>query len=308
VVLRSLVKGSVELIAVRSGLAWLVRTLTRGHDVVLAYHNVRPDDDDGAGDPSLHLSLGSFRSQLDALESCHDVVPVSELLKAPVRGTRRRRSRVAITFDDAYRGAVNFGVAELRSRGLPATIFVAPGRLGGDEFWWDRYEVGARSGGTEFRHTALSEYQGREEMIRDWATSRGMAAATVPDNARSATAAELASAAACSGIELASHSWSHPNLAQLPDNLLEEELRTPLAWLRERFGAVTQPFVSYPYGLYSGRVERAAAAAGYTAGFAIEGGRLVSPPHSWFAVPRLNVPAGVSAKGFVLRTSGLLSG
>jgi hypothetical protein len=48
--------------------------------------------------------------------------------------------------------------------------------------------------------------------------------------------------------------------------------------------------------------------AGYTAGFMIEGGWTTPDPRDPFAIPRLNVPAGVSRDGFVLRAAGLIQG
>jgi peptidoglycan/xylan/chitin deacetylase (PgdA/CDA1 family) len=299
---RTIFKKSVEALAIRSGLPRIARALTGGGDLVLAYHNVYPDGETPAGDPSLHLKLSDFRRQLHLLPQSHDIVPLHRMLESPGDG----RPRAAITFDDAYRGAVTHGVAELRSRGLTATIFVAPGRLGGQEFWWDRYEIGTRMGGGDFRSFALGELCGSEERVQAWAGGSGVSAVGVPQHARSASIDDLAEAISSGSITLGSHSWSHANLAALRDQDLEEELITPLAWLRKEFGAVTQPLLSYPYGLYSERVENAAASAGYLAAFAIEGGRIPRPVTKPYAIPRLNVPAGVSDNGFILRTSGMV--
>jgi peptidoglycan/xylan/chitin deacetylase (PgdA/CDA1 family) len=108
------------------------------------------------------------------------------------------------------------------------------------------------------------------------------------------------------GITLASHTWSHPNLAALAAAELEDELQRPLAWLRERFTGVL-PFISYPYGLSSPAVERAAADAGYEAALRIDGGWLRDGSVNRYAIPRLNVPSGISDAGFRLRCSGVLA-
>jgi hypothetical protein len=64
--------------------------------------------------------------------------------------------------------------------------------------------------------------------------------------------------------------------------------------------------ISYPYGISSPRVEHAARAAGYTAGLLIEGGWIFGGTiENPFAVPRLDVPSGLSAAGFELRTAGV---
>src|SRR3989442_215498 len=103
---------------------------------------------------------------------------------------------------------------------------------------------------------------------------------------------------------LASHTWTHPNLVQLPPAELEDELRRPLAWLRQRFERVI-PWLSYPYGLASRAVEAAAAAAGYTAALVLEGGWCAPGRVRRYAVPRHGVPRDLSVNGFVLCTSGL---
>ena len=87
---------------------------------------------------------------------------------------------------------------------------------------------------------------------------------------------------------------------------LAEELTRPLEWLRARFGA-TLPVLTYPYGLQSTAVQRAADQAGYQSAFLITGGWLprTDLQRQRFALPRLNVPAGLSLRGFEMRVSGL---
>jgi hypothetical protein len=88
---------------------------------------------------------------------------------------------------------------------------------------------------------------------------------------------------------------------------LTEELARPLAWLREQFPEHSLPAISYPYGLRSPSVETAARDSGYTMGFLVAGGWLPAHGADPFALPRLNVPAGMSADGLALRLSGLFA-
>ena len=135
--------------------------------------------------------------------------------------------------------------------------------------------------------------------------SAGRSSSRAPSHARGAQEHDLVAAAGRRGITLGSHSWNHPNLARLDDAALATELTLPLDWLRERFANVL-PVISYPYGLSSARVEGAARAAGYTAGLRIEGGWLSgNATQDAFALPRLDVPSGLSTAGFELRTSGV---
>lgn len=292
-------KQGVEALLARSGAGRALGGSGRGDALVLAYHNIRRDDAAPAGDRSLHLPLGSFRAQLDLLVATSEVVPLARLFEPP----KDRRPRVAITFDDAYHGAVTLGVPELVSRGLPATVFVTPAFLGGRSFWWDA--LAERDGLPEtLRVQALEQLQGKDARVREWASaSAHPITESAPDNC-CASEAELAAVAGKGGLTLGSHTWSHPNLARLEGTDLADELTRPLAWLRERFGAVI-PWVSYPYGRWSPAVAAAARAAGYRAGLRVDGGWYRTGRNDDFAIPRLNVPAGLSVDGFSLRLAGL---
>lgn len=303
--MRTLLKPAAEKLLCRSGLARLARSLRRGGAVVLAYHNVVPDGEPCGGDRSLHLPQREFARQLDLVRRTHDVVPLPALA-----GSRRGgRPRAAITFDDAYQGAVTAGVEELARRGLPATVFVAPAFVGGASFWWDVLsDAGGGGLPPELRERCLAELRGRDAGIRRWAGERGLPLAEVPPHQTGATEAQLDAACRAGGIALGAHTWSHPNLAALPEEELEEELVRPLRWLRERFSPVL-PWLTYPYGLATPAVEDAARRAGYDGAFRVDGGWM--PPHparAQHSLPRVNVPAGASLEHFELRTSGLIPG
>ena len=301
--MRRTLRRATEVLLLRGGPASVARAVTRGRSVVLAYHNIVPDGSAAGGDRSLHLPRCSFAHQLDLLRESHDVVPLPALLDGSRGG---RRPRAAITFDDAYRGAVTVGVAEVVERGLPATIFVAPAFVDGPSFWWDALadpKAGTVQGSV--RRRALQEFHGRDDAIRQWAKSEGLMLQTPPQHATAAGQAELDRAATAAGITLASHTWSHPNLAQLAAQDLEWELKQPLKWLSERFPNVI-PWLAYPYGISSAAAERAAAAVGYRAALHVGGGWLPRRVRHPYALPRLNVPAGLSGTGFALRMAGLV--
>lgn len=294
-------RRAVEAVLVRSGGAALARRGIRGRTIVLAYHNIVPDELFPVGDRSLHLPLSHFRAQLDLLTRFFDVVPLTALLK-PSTG---RRPRAVLTFDDAYQGALTLGVAELAARGLQATVFVAPGLLGGRTFWWD--EVAAARGDAmvpaELREEALWGWHGRGDAIRAGLTARGLTlvGASLPDAVRTATETELATAVQAGAVRLGAHSWSHPNLATVPAAELDEELVRPLAWLRRWFPEATDPWVAWPYGPDSLAVREAARRAGYAAALRITGRWLPPGAVASFETPRWNIPAGITPNGFTLR-------
>lgn len=299
--MRSVLKRGFEIALVRSGVARYTRAGLRSRSLVLAYHNVVPDGATPGADTSLHLPRSRFAAQLDTLARTHEVVPLKELAE-PGRGGEH--PRVAITFDDAYRGAVTAGVEELARRGLPATIFVAPHFVGGRSFWWDAVPAPPTMSPNAFRSQVLQALRGEDATVRQWANEAGIRTVVADSYAVAATEDELRTAVRHPGITLGSHTWSHPNLAGLDPAELEAELKRPLRWLQERFDA-TIPWLTYPYGLSSPVVERAAADAGYHGALRVSGGWWPSSPANLHSLPRFNVPAGLSDNGFRLRISGL---
>jgi peptidoglycan/xylan/chitin deacetylase (PgdA/CDA1 family) len=302
--LRGIVKSTIEHGALWSGIPRAMRARRRGEVLVLAYHDIVPDGEAAIGDRSLHLPRARFAEQLDALARTHDVIPLERALA----GHKGERPAAVITFDDAYRGAVTIGVSELTGRGMPATIFVATAFVNGGDFWWDALTAaGAHAPTPELRTRALTECAGEDARIRAMASRERLAIASAPPaHARGASERELAAAAALAGMTFGSHTHGHPNLARLTGDALRAELELPLAWLRERFSNVL-PIISYPYGLSSPEVERAAKRAGYAAGFRIDGGWMSRGASNAFALPRLDVPSGLSAAGFALRCAGVLT-
>ena len=296
------IKRVAELALCRLRVAEAVRRFHTADSLILAYHNVVPDGESAMGDSSLHMSQRDFAAQLDLLRRTHDVVPLPALLE-PLR--RRSRPRAAITFDDAYRGALTAGVEELSRRRLPATFFVAPAFVDGNTFWWDVLHEPGGGLRDEVRVHALEKLQGRDAEVRRWASESGLRLNPSPAHQTCASEAEL-KAVQGDLFTVGSHTWSHPNLARLPSIELQHELERPRTWLAERFTEVVN-WLAYPYGRYSREVAEAARAAGYDAALRVDGGWLrrhaATDP---FMLPRMSMPAGMSTEGFELRISGVI--
>ena len=297
--MRTIVKRVIERASYRSGLLPLLRKRLRGRGLVLAYHNIVPSGFSASGDASLHLAQATFARQLDILAATHEVVTLGTILEDP--GTTKR-PRVALTFDDAYTGALTAGLYELARRSMPATIFVTPALLGSSP-WWDRLaDVHSGEIAPERRSHALQALEGRHERILEWA-AEGKRSGEL--SSQIATEQLLLEASRGSGIAMESHTWSHANLSVLSDDAMREELVRPATWLRNHLGSSPR-FISYPYGLYSSRVEAVVEACGYDAAFRVDGGWIHDEPRTRrFAVPRYNVPAGLSLDGFRLRLAGI---
>jgi len=274
----------------------------QGKCLILAYHGVVPDGEAPAGERSLFVSQSDFANQLDVLAAEADVVSLDRI-DQPGSG----RPRVAITIDDAYRGAVDVGVRELAARALPATIFVAPGRLNDHVFWWDALLYGSGKLDDKLRNHALRNLGGVDERVRAWAARAAIPACDqVPAYARTATSAELSEALKFEGITLGSHSWSHPNLASLPMAEVVSEVRRSREWLRAEFGDKVIDWLAYPYGMESDVARAAVAEASYAGALCIDGGWHHAGEVSPFARPRFSIGARLTVPGLRLRLQGAM--
>jgi peptidoglycan/xylan/chitin deacetylase (PgdA/CDA1 family) len=253
-----------------------------------------------AGERALFIPQAMFAAQMDVLARDTDVAPLATLDEEG-----DGRPRIAITFDDAYHGAMTAAVDELVTRRLPATVFVAPGRLDGHVFWWDALAGASGELDSTMRRHALESLNGDDARVRSWAAANRVAANDeLPLYARAATTAALTDAAARPGITFGSHSWSHPALPTLDSAQLTDELARSRQWLIEHFPQRSVDWLAYPYGLESAMVRQAAQDAGYAAAALIGGGWHRPADVQPHARPRLSVSAGRSLAGFRARVLG----
>jgi len=101
---------------------------------ILCYHKVSTD-------PHPYfppVTPDVFEQQMRFLKSCYRVLGLRELMERSQRGDVPTCS-VAITFDDGYRDNYEYAFPILRKYDLPATIFVATGAIDtGSPLWHDR--------------------------------------------------------------------------------------------------------------------------------------------------------------------------
>jgi peptidoglycan/xylan/chitin deacetylase (PgdA/CDA1 family) len=89
------------------------------------------------------------------------------------------------------------------------------------------------------------------------------------------------------GIEVGAHSNEHPQLDQLPEKLLREELYSSKERLEDTLG-ISVLGLAYPYGYSNARVRQMAREAGHRYCCAV-GNMTASPASDLFALPRLTV-------------------
>lgn len=270
--------------------------------LVLAYHNVVTGNEREYGDASLHLPVDSFEQHCEVLASHAEVVALG------AARSESRRPRVAITFDDAYVGAVLNALPMLARRRWPVTVFVSPGMLGGQAFWWDSLiHNGRRSLPDEFRARALVEGGGRGPDVMAMAIADGLSCAPPPAEAMTASEEQLREALRENPLlSLGAHTWSHVCLSAVGRAEADREIGASVDWTRG-FGSQGISELAYPYGAHSAEVEAIAAAAGSRRSYRVDGGWSHPGRDPQQAVPRLNVPAGLSAAGLSLRLHGIFA-
>jgi peptidoglycan/xylan/chitin deacetylase (PgdA/CDA1 family) len=156
-----------------------------------------------------------------------------------------------VTFDDAYRSIAN-GLPLLERLGVPATVFVCSG-YAEDGRPLDIPELAAHA-----------RERPAELATMDWGAVR-----------------ELIER----GVEVGSHTVTHPHLPQLSDADLARELGESRERLEDELRRPC-PLLAYPYGQEDLRVRAAARAAGYKAAFAMPSHRGAPDP---FALPRVAI-------------------
>ena len=152
---------------------------------------------------------------------------------------------VGLTFDDGYQDFLHTAVPILESLGFSATVFVVVGLLGGENNWEFAYEPKPRM-------RILKAEDLREVSER--------------------------------GMEIGSHSMTHPRLSGLDSKLLEEEVSGSRQALSEIIGEAVEGFC-YPYG----SLDRAAIEAARLAEYGYACGWKVQYEHSYYDIPRIPV-------------------
>jgi peptidoglycan/xylan/chitin deacetylase (PgdA/CDA1 family) len=157
-------------------------------------------------------------------------VTLRELLDCAAGRRVPGERELVITFDDAYRGLRDHAFPVLAAHGFGAVCAVITEYAGRLNRWDVAY------GGRRFAHLAWRD-------LRAWAER---------------------------GIDVVSHTATHPRLTWLPDGDVARELAWSRDVLRAELGVQT-PVVVYPFGAAGERERRLAAAEGYQAGFALAG-------------------------------------
>ncbi len=234
--------------------------LVRQRTVVCAYH--------GVDDPA------RFESQIRSLLRRRRPLSGAEFADCVRSGRTSGPPSFLVTFDDGHRSVLEQGAPILQRLGVPGVVFVVAGLIGTeDPFWWDEVDRRSRAGG----RTGVAAGEGLD-LVR--------ALKLVPDGDRRRAIDELRASAPidvtepqltpddllrleAAGVDVASHSWSHPCLDRCSDAEIRSELVRSREFLEARLGHPVR-WLAYPNGNVDDRVASIASESGYHLGFGFD--------------------------------------
>ncbi len=329
-------RKSLFLTATRAlGMQAYAQWLYRDRLMILCYHGVVSGDH--SGNAYLYrntVSLAEFKSHLDQLSGCN-LVSLQQV-RAWLGGEAKLPKRsVLITFDDGYRNNLFPAAEVLAQRGHPALVSVAVDYIGSDRQLWPM-EVDLRvlhwpgskvpmPGGGELRvdnrgqrEAAAAELRRRckslpdaerRDFLRTLFGEQALPPAALADEElwRFMNWDELRQLRAM-GIDIASHTCSHPILSRLEAKDLEQELVDSRARIEAELGEPCRTLV-YPNGGPEDVTEAVLAAvgkAGYELAFTLMDGVSAKKPDP-LAIDRIGIPGHCNPEAFALRSSGLHS-
>ena len=312
--------------AVRRSLLRALHALAPG-GVILSFHSLTSVDQ--PSNIPVNIPVDLFESVLDIVRDFAAPVALGEFLRRAATGARTTRL-FSVTFDDAYAALPALAAPSLRSRGIPATLFVVgeAARQGGT-FWWDRvadvyphvpparwtdfedacglpqeYRTGQDRGLgplQPLRQWILARFRGR------WPDSLAEALAILEDEVgaktkqRSMTYDEIRSFIKHTDGAVGVHTSTHPVLPLLSDSEVLTEIASNTQELCEQFGGAVRA-LAVPFGLFDGRVLRLAKEAGMIAALTLSGHAVDGLQQG--ALPRVCISRGLRHWRFAVRVSG----
>jgi peptidoglycan/xylan/chitin deacetylase (PgdA/CDA1 family) len=296
---------------------------------ILAYHRVSTPDADLSLNPRLiSATPESFAAQMRYVARRYTPVHPSQVLEAAAGGPPLPSDAVLVTFDDGYR---DFGEAWqiMKHEGIPAIVFVATSYPDRHEnaYWWDRLcRAMLHVGGPQIEISPLGVFnvatleQKRaataalhahaltlgEQSRREW-VDHVCQLASSPSRAEEngiLTWSEIRRLAS-EGVVFAPHTRTHPDLTQVDDRTLSEEVAGSYLDLEKHLGSIA-PVFCYPGGRFDARVERAVHDAGYKLALTTRDG-FNSIPGESLRMRRTSITLRTTMPVFILRLTEAVS-
>jgi len=251
----------------RAGVARLVARWHRKRTVFLCYHSVTRQRDLIFNEYKLHLPFSRFVSHLDHLQHNYKIISLADYLDARRERREIPDNSVVLTFDDGQRNFLTVVAPLLVERRLPATAFII---------------------------TRITDERGDSSFDGEW---------TPIDDHLYLSWSEVRALASMPGIEIGSHSHTHPDLTILSHEDVERELKQSREAIVKNTGN-TRPALAYPHGRTSASVEEAAHALGYACAFTGELGAN-EPDADLYDLRRVVIAGDDDLATFAARVSGV---
>ncbi len=261
------------------------RFANRNKALVVTYHRFTQTEE------PLSTSARAFNEQVAYLAEHYRIVPLSDLAKYLSSGRRLPPGVAAITIDDGYSDAYEIAYPILRRYDVPAAIFVVTGFVDRTNWLWTdklRYlALNAKGGVVEatVNHFGLPVALGdsasrlevanhinsvlkaipnseKEEAIGRIAASLGVQLPSAPPSEFSALTWDQVREMDTAGIEIGSHTVTHPILTNITPERLRLELCQSRLRLEEMLCRKVELFC-YPNGDYDLSVQSEVERAGY---------------------------------------------
>lgn len=231
---------------------------------ILYYHSVGKD--------SLSVQPAVFRAQLRYLKDhSYSVVGVKQWL-ARAWNASILEKYVALTFDDGFESVLENALPALKEFGYSATFFIVPGYVG-TTLWGD-------------------------PRTKTWSGEKRPGRIACPMMTWNQIA-ELSAA----GMEIGSHTLSHPNLTDISKEEAKREICDSKTFLEEKLGIAMQGFC-YPRGRQNDGLANLVQQSGYRYGCTTTLG-YATPDMNRFLLPRVPGPASLS--DLIFRMKGFSS-
>ncbi len=295
-----MIKLALLNLLLASGAFELTRMINRRRALILMYHRFGSGGGEARGGAAEKTPAKIFAEQLEYLTRRYRVVPLSQLAESVSRQERAASRLAAITIDDGYRDAYEIAYPLLRRFKTPATLFVPTDfidrrgwiwtdkarfltwqaaaqrlaiQIGGQELRLDLDEPPSRRAAAERVNTALKRLpeEIREEAIERLARALGVALPPLPPDEFGPIDWAEAREAQANGVEIGSHTLTHPILTRVGDERLRRELAESKSRLEEVLKRRVEHFC-YPNGDYDERVRSEVARAGYSVAVTCAGG------------------------------------
>lgn len=320
------------------GVNRLFASFHRNQPIVLTFHGVTADPPRNICNyEGLHLHLPVFARLMEHVARHYRAVPLARIADWLEGKSAAPERAVVVTFDDGFRNVLTTAAPVLRKLGIPATLFVATDFVfDGKMLWTDRLlsalaltdaaqltiEWGNETRTLDLRGDlrkieanrsllaackALPQRE-RVAMVERVIAQLGVAESRLPGawvDQRPLEATELKRLPEL-GIEVGSHTCSHPIVSRLDDSDMKRELEES----RRRIeGAVGRPCIEFAYpnggvGDFDERAQRRVREAGYRCAVTTLK-RRVSQCDGCFEIPRCTLTHNeITTAEFAAEVSG----